>query len=331
MKNTGRTISAFRLLIIIMAAMMPCGALALQGDVAYMAARMLGTGISVRLGGEPAEQDKVAEYMEASRQGRTDQQYWHFDFVCDGYYDAEVSCYKRNDGRCLVLHTISTLSADSKYTLHSASCYIFDGRKLYPVKELPCNMPICDADFANGLGMYYYMTGGGQADDWQKLQAPSNIEYRTLTERSLAVLVHDGTPGHRIVELAWNGDKFMKRPGKMQLINATDLGGVAIGQPLPKDGDLGDVRVVTINDNTFYIRQGSIDIARVDTKKDLVSCITIMSPDYCTEHKLSVGAPIDPGSKIFASRLGSDVFVDQQGRQYRVDANNICREIVIKQ
>lgn len=319
------------IMLLIAITAMPMSARALAGDVAYMAAQILGDRITIRNNGEPADHDAVIAFMAEARPARREADYWHLQFYDAGHYDAEISCYKRNDGRCLVLHTISRVSADGQYILHSANVYIFDGKKLYPVKELPCNIPICDADFANGLGRYYYISAGGDPAGWDGFASQSNIEYRTLTERTLAVLVHNGMPGHRILELAWNGDKFMKRPGKMMLIEPQGLAGIALGSPLPKDGELGDVRLVEINANTYFLRQGSLDIARIDTKKDLVSCISITSPDYCTAHKISVGTQIDISSRIFASRLGSDIIVDQQGVQYRIDGNNICREIVIKQ
>lgn len=323
-------------IVAVMAILLPLESMgAISGDVAYQVAELLGPGLTIKNDGSPADAGVVRDYLTNSRSDRSQVDFWHYYFIDYDYYDAEISCFKRNDGRYFVVHTISKVFDNGSYKFHGASFYIYDGRKLYPVKDLPCNFPVTDADFSDGLGYHNYLhadsNGGKSQDDWARFLSPSNIEYRMLTDRNMSILVHDGTQSHRIVELQWNGDKFLKRLGDMQVIHNKDFAGIFVGDKVPSAQDLGDVSIAIINEQIYILKKGNMDIARIELRKDVIDRIVIFGQGYCTENGYAVGSQLDTKSVKFVSRIGNDVLIDESGVQYRIDNNNVCREITIKQ
>jgi len=303
-------------------------------DVALQVATLLGNNISVTDNGEPVDANMASAFVGKARENRSDADSWNIRFAQAGCYDAEISCYKRNDARYFVVHTISKKFSDGKYELHSVKYYIFDGRKLMPVKDLPCNSPVSDADFSDDLGKHNFLNADQSTfrDDsqWTPYLASSNREYQTVNERTLRISVHNATASHRTVDLVWNNDKFSKRLGNMQIIHAKDFAGIFLGDEFPNGIDLGNVKVAMINESVYKLMQGSIEIARIDLKRGVVSCVIISAPGYSTGNGYSIGEKIDVQAAHFVARQGNDIYIDDSGIQYRIDGNNVCREITIK-
>ncbi len=104
-----------------MAVLLPARAwAAISGDVAYQVAELLGANISIRNDGQPADPKVVSDFLTDSRANRSQVDFWHYYFLDLDYYDAEISCFKRNDGRYLVVHTISTIFDAGAFRFHGA-------------------------------------------------------------------------------------------------------------------------------------------------------------------------------------------------------------------
>lgn len=323
------------ILIAAIAIILPMSAHAVSGDVGLQVATLLGSNISIQDNGDAADAQVVENFIQQSKEDRSPDRFWNFMFFEEGYYVAEISCYKRNDARCLVLHTISKTFMDGSYKFHSANYYIYDGKKLMPVKDLPCNMPLQTSDLSDGLGFHNYMhadkdSGPASKDEWNKYTASSNLEYRHISDRKFMVTVHNATPSHRFIEFEWKNDKFLKRPGPLPIIHASDFAGFFLGDNLPAEKNYDDVKLLMQNESIYIFRKGTEDIARIEVRKGAMASITIISQGYTTSDGIGVGTTIDPASAMFVARHSNDTFIDDSGIQYKIDGNNVCREITLK-
>lgn len=318
-----------------LAVIMPLGAKAVQGDVGLQVATLLGSSISIQDNGEPADAKLVENFIAESKEDRSPDRFWNFLFFEEGYYVAEISCYKRNDGRCFVLHTISKNFMDGSYKFHKANYYIYDGRRLMPVKDLPCNMPLQASDLSDGLGIHNFLYAERDSDSpsreqWTKSTANENLVYKHISDRKFMVTVHNASTSHRFIEFEWKNDKFSKSPGPLPIIHPTDFAGFFLGDNIPTEKVYDDVKLVMQNEAIYIFRKGIEDVARIEVKKGVIASITIIAQGYTTADGIGVGVSIDPSSAMFVARHGNQMYIDGDGIQYTSDGSDICREITIK-